>query len=98
MRMTMDLDRMLSHVRSGHALSTSEIENLCHELQHPTADSDLYTVIHILGKANVRVVATIIEGYLAHKSEDPEDAEMVRRIAMQVLGRMWSLATAFPAA
>lgn len=97
----MDLDALLEHAKAGRPLPSADLETLRLQLASPAPAVDPYTLLHILGKAGDRASRTLVEKYLDYGLEGDQEIEgsdLVRRMAMQVLGRMWGIPEYFAVA
>ncbi len=86
---------MLARVKQGGHLSNAELNTVRAALQSGTTDEDPYTLLHIIGKAGDQRLAPLVSRYLALGLDGPnqdaenDDAEMMRRLAIQILGQWW---------
>ena len=88
-------EQLLEHAKLHKRLPMSDLELVRMELQKHSPSTDPYTLIHILGEAQDRQSAPIVEAYLEFEGTDDEEDALVRRLALQVLGRTWRLSRAF---
>jgi hypothetical protein len=73
----------LEKAKSGK-ISSAEIQAVAQELGDPLSEVDRYTLLHILGKAEAKSFADVVERYV-----DYQDDPMVARLALQVLCTYW---------
>jgi hypothetical protein len=90
-----DYDALLEKAKNGLPLGLDVIHAIRAQLSSGQFETDPYTLIHILGKANDRTSAPLIRKYLAYHAGDSDDAGMIRKIALQVYGRMFEKPDAF---
>lgn len=75
----MKAESLLARVKSGHSLTSHEIDFVRRALTDKMSDEDPYTLIHVLWKSEDRASRELIAPFLHG------DDEMVRRIALQTL-------------
>ena len=92
------LEQLLEYVKSGRRIPEESLRAIRSELAAGCPQGEAYTRLHILGKAGAKDCADLVKSYLEFGEPHSEDDAMVRRIAIQVLGRMWELPEAFPLA
>lgn len=87
---------MLARVKQGGRLSDAELNVVRVALQSGTTDEDPYTLLHIIGKAGDQRLATLVSRYLAvgldstkDGAEEDDGVDMMRRLAIQILGQWW---------
>lgn len=91
----MNLDALLEQAKSTGRISPADLRNVRDALRTGDPRYDRYTLLHIIGKADDRESAGLVRSFLQCGLDDPEDDGMVRRIALHVLGIMWSTADVF---
>ena len=84
-----NINAILEAVKSGENIPAETLNSIRNQLASGVLEDDPYTLIHILGKVNDIESFDLILSYLDYGLSDPSDDGMVRRIALQVLGRMW---------
>jgi hypothetical protein len=91
-----DYQQLLERAKEGVPLTPEELAAIRAQLTSGNFAYDPYTLLHILGKAGDVQSRPIVERYLDLEvtANDP----MLRRIALQVMGRMWALPEAFDVA
>jgi hypothetical protein len=95
----MNLERLLERVKDGEPLSGSDRAEILRQLKDP--DSDTYTLLHILGRANSYDDASEVWRRLNQGLDTPDDDDdngMIRRIAVQILVHWWFRLDALPIA
>jgi HEAT repeat protein len=90
-----DYESLLEKAKSGLPLGSDVIRAIRAQLSSGQFETDPYTLIHILGKANDKASAPLIRKYLTYHAADSDDAGMIRKIALQVYGRMFGKSDAF---
>jgi len=98
-----DYSRLLDDLKAGIKPSNEILQSIRNQLLTCQFKDDLYTLIHILGKSHDIQSRKIIETYLFYYTHtcindiaiDIDDGGMIRRIALQVLGRMWGIPEVF---
>lgn len=93
--MISDYESLLEKAKSGLPLGSDVIRAIRAQLSSGQFETDPYTLIHILGKANDKASAPVIKKYLSYHAADSDDAGMIRKIALQVYGRMFQKSDAF---
>jgi hypothetical protein len=93
--MEINYDRLLEQVKDGLKPSDTVRNTIRRQLLSRQFETDPYTLIHILGKANDIESLPLIRNYMDFDTGDADSDDMVRRIALQVIGRMWALPEAF---
>lgn len=86
---------LVEQARAGKKMSPEILRSIREQLRSGVFETDPYTLIHLLGLAGDVASWDLIRGYLSFKKGDPDDAALVRRIAIQVIGRMWGLRESF---
>ncbi len=74
---------MLARAKKG-LLSETEIAAVAHELENPASETDPYTLLHILGRAEAKSHTKLVEHFL-NQRDDP----MVAHLALQILCGFW---------
>src|SRR5258708_2945882 len=77
------LSALLSKSKAG-TITAEEIEAIMAKLPADPAHDDLYTVLHILGRAMYRPARPLIERYLEYPT-DP----MISALSLQILCQFW---------
>lgn len=90
-----DYETLLAQARTDKTIPQKALEAIRDQLVSGEYEADPYTLLHILGKARDVESLPIIESYPDYGLEYPEDDGMVRRIALQVIGRTWAMPEAF---
>lgn len=91
--MISDYQQLLETAKERNTLNEEELGAIRDQLATGTFEYDPYTLLHILGHARDVNSLPIVKRYL-----DPQITSsnpMLRRIALQVIGRMWALPEAF---
>ncbi len=84
-------DRLLEQAKEGKRLPDNAVTSIRQQLSTGRFETDPYTLIHILGKAGDKESLPIIKEYVDFDTGDAESDDMIRRIALQVIGRMWAI-------
>ncbi len=86
---------LLEQAKTGKKIPEAILQKIREQLESGDYETDLYTLLHIIGKANDRKSLPIVMEYVDYGLDDPEDDGMIRRIVLQILGRMWLVPDAF---
>lgn len=86
-------EQLLSQAKQGIVPSPEDLRDVRFQLEKEVPSADLYTLIHIVGKAKIKSLKNLLVKYTTF--HQGEDSEMIRRIAIQVLGQMWDDRDAF---
>jgi HEAT repeat protein len=89
--MSSHYDHLLEQAKEGKRIPDKAVRSIRQQLSTGRFETDPYTLIHILGKAGDKESLPIIKGYVHFDTGDAESDDMIRRIALQVIGRMWAL-------
>ncbi len=87
---------LLDQAKEGTPLPSSVLDDIRDQLITGEFRTDPYTLIHIIGRSKDLASKDIVSTYLDYRSDDPDDAALIRRLTVQVLGRMWALREYFP--
>lgn len=90
--------QILERAKNRLQLSRDDLVAVRSQLASGEFEEDPYTLLHILGKAGDTESLPIIWKYLEFDSGNADDDEMIRRIALQVVGQMWAVPQAFDVA
>lgn len=82
---------LLGEIQAGKQPPERALSAIRSQLEAGAPQADPYTLLHILGLAKDLSSTDLVAKYLDFNAGDPDDAALVRRIAVQVLGRMWGL-------
>jgi hypothetical protein len=93
--MTKDYNKVLQEAKQGVKPSADMLRCIRSQLGTGRFETDPYTLIHILGEAGDISSLPIVCRYTDFDSGDEESDDMIRRIAVQVVGRMWAVPEAF---
>ena len=96
--MAINYESLLDQAKQGGKIPAEALNAIRSQLEMERFEADPYTLIHILGKLDDRQSLSIIKRYLTYDSGEQENDALVRRIALQVLGRMWALPEIFETA
>lgn len=84
-----DLRSTLDRAKSGE-ISRAEVEEVANALRAGSDEHDVYTLLHIVGRAGGPRFEHLVAGFLNH-SDDP----MIARLALQILGVHWGLGSRY---
>src|SRR5438093_7477873 len=90
-----DYNIILEHAKEGTAVPDDVLKRIRAQLVSGRFDEDPYTLLHILGCARDEQSLPIVRRYVDFDTGNAESDAMLRRIALQVIGRMWQRSEAF---
>jgi hypothetical protein len=89
---------LLERATTGAAIPPDALARIRSQLDAGRFEEDPYTLIHILGEAGDRQSLPIIQKYIDYDTGDENGDALIRRIALQVIGRMWEVPEMFEVA
>jgi HEAT repeat protein len=91
-----DFNELLARVKEGGRATEAELAEVLHALEARGDEVDPYTLLHIIGKTGDRRFVPIVKRYLTAGTGDREsEDDMLRRIAVKVLGQWWKVREVF---
>jgi hypothetical protein len=79
--------QLLSQAKKEHVLPQNAVKVILDQLESHDFIGDPYTLIQIIGECRLKTAFEVVASYVDYQSGDEDGDEMVRRIALQVIGR-----------
>lgn len=92
-----DYAALLETVKSGRRLPPATLQHIKNQLRSGEYETDLYTLLHILGRSGDADAVSIMQSYSKYGLGSPDDDGMVRRLVTQMLARQWNAPDYFDA-